>query len=306
MEQSYGQMKQVIIGVDHGFHMMKTRNCIYENGVEVCDSKPAFDTNTLYYRGKYYKVGESRMKVKKNKTMDDDFFLATLSAVAKEIEYRQLQRELEIVLAVGLPFTRYGAEQKAFRNYFMRDGKAIEFRFEGKEYEVTFQKVLCFPQCYAAIADRLGNMRGEYVVCDIGSWTIDIISVVDGVPQEKKCQTFDKAIINMMQEISKECIALEGESIPEKMIVEYIRNPGNTRIPVSYEKIVCKALMKFAKNVEGILKENGHSLSLGNIIYVGGGAGIMREYGYRGTNVSYLDDVTANARGYEFLAERMG
>ena len=63
--------------------------------------------------------------------------------------------------------------------------------------------------------------------------------------------------------------------------------------------------MKFAKNVEGILKENGHSLSLSNIIYVGGGAGIMREYGYRGTNVSYLDDVTANAKGYEFLVERM-
>lgn len=305
MEQS--EMKQkVIIGVDHGFHIMKTRSCAYENGVERCNSKPAFDTNTLCYQGRYYKIGESRMKVKKNKTMDEDYFLATLPAIAKEIEHRGLPRELDITLAVGLPFTRYGAEQKAFRSYFMRGGNAIEFQFEGVNYKITFQKVVCYPQCYAAIADRLGSMRGEYVVCDIGSWTIDIISVVDGVPQEKKSQTFDKAIINMMQEISRECIALEGETISEKLIAEYIKNPRETRLPIAYEKIVSKALMKFAKNVEGILKENGHSLALSNIIYVGGGAGIMREYGSHGLNISYLEDVNANAKGYEFLAERMG
>lgn len=58
--------------------------------------------------------------------------------------------------------------------------------------------------------------------------------------------------------------------------------------------------------MQEILKENGHSLALSNIIYVGGGAGIMREYGSHGLNISYLEDVNANATGYEFLAERMG
>jgi plasmid segregation protein ParM len=306
MEQNYKEKKTEVIAVDHGFHMMKTRNFICENGVERCDTKPAFDTNTLCYKGKYYKIGESRMKVKKNKTMDEDYYLATLPAVAKEIQIRNLPQKLEIVLVVGLPFTRYGAEQKAFREYFIRDGLPVAFEYEGKAYKVAFCKVFCYPQCYAAIANRLGSMNGEYVVCDIGSWTIDIISLVDGVPQEKKCQTFDKAMINMMQEISKECIACEGESLSEKKIAEYIKNPQTTVIPTSYEKIVCREFMKFAKNVEGILKENGHSLALSNIIYVGGGASIMREYGHRGNNISYLDDVTANAKGYEYLAERMG
>ena len=32
-------------------------------------------------------------------------------------------------------------------------------------------KVIVCPQCYSAIATRLGNMKGDYLVVDIGSKT---------------------------------------------------------------------------------------------------------------------------------------
>ena len=40
------------------------------------------------------------------------------------------------------------------------------------------------------------------------------------------------------------------------------------------------------------------------ITFVGGGAGVMKQYGeLNQKNISYIDDVRANAKGYEYLAK---
>lgn len=45
-------------------------------------------------------------------------------------------------------------------------------------------------------------------------------------------------------------------------------------------------------------------MELTPIIFVGGGAGVMKRYGgMNQNNISYIDDVRANARGYEYLAK---
>ncbi len=36
-------------------------------------------------------------------------------------------------------------------------------------------RVFVFPQCYSAVAPRLGNMEGSYLVVDIGSKTTDVV-----------------------------------------------------------------------------------------------------------------------------------
>ena len=38
----------------------------------------------------------------------------------------------------------------------------MHFKFEDVAYDFTIENVLAFPQCYAAVADRLGSMKGEY------------------------------------------------------------------------------------------------------------------------------------------------
>lgn len=54
------------------------------------------------------------------------------------------------------------------------------------------------------------------------------------------------------------------------------------------------------------VKENGHDTEFLDIIYVGGGATIMKNYGKQSNNISYIEDVKANAIGYELLARKMG
>ena len=61
------------VGIDHGNHLMKTSNRVFENGVERQAVKPTFQANTLVYDGAFYKIGEKRNSVKDSKLADDEY-----------------------------------------------------------------------------------------------------------------------------------------------------------------------------------------------------------------------------------------
>ena len=103
--------KLEVIGIDHGWSMMKTISQVFVTGVKEITTTPALFGDVLEYEGKFYKVGTVRQEVKDTKVEDDSFYLLTLAAVAKELKRRGLA-EAKVFLAVGLPLTRFGAEKK--------------------------------------------------------------------------------------------------------------------------------------------------------------------------------------------------
>ena len=44
-------------------------------------------------------------------------------------------------------------------------------------------------RCYAAVVDKIPTMAKKTLVVDIGSWTIDIMPVINKSPDESKCVT---------------------------------------------------------------------------------------------------------------------
>ena len=55
--------------------------------------------------------------------------------------------------------------------------------------------VAVFPQCYAAVVDKIPTMAKKTLIVDIGSWTIDIMPVINKSPDESKCVTIPKGLI---------------------------------------------------------------------------------------------------------------
>ena len=98
--------KLEVIGIDHGWSMMKTISQVFVTGVKEITTTPALFGDVLEYEGKFYKVGTVRQEVKDTKVEDDSFYLLTLAAVAKELKRRGLA-EAKVFLAVGLPLTRF-------------------------------------------------------------------------------------------------------------------------------------------------------------------------------------------------------
>ena len=299
-EENNSQDKPVVIGVDHGFSLMKTKHHIFSDGVVRCNGRPPVVVYSFYYDGSYYCIGGARKTVHEDKTEDEDFFLLTLVAVAKEIKTRELSRTLRVVLGVGVPFKRFGKEQAKLVAYLKRRGPHF-IEFEEEDYVITIEDVYCFPQCFAAVADRIGNMHGRYVVADIGSWTKDIICIDERKVQPDKCVTVPNSIITLFQEINADVVEATGGRIPESVVQNFILGK-DVVIPEEVEKIIVSKLKAFATDIEGMLDESGFDLAYSNILYVGGGATIMRRFGNARENAAYLEDIRLNAKGYELLA----
>ena len=62
--------KLEVIGIDHGWSMMKTISQVFVTGVKEITTTPALFGDVLEYEGKFYKVGTVRQEVKDTKVED--------------------------------------------------------------------------------------------------------------------------------------------------------------------------------------------------------------------------------------------
>ncbi len=108
-----------VIGIDHGWSNMKTASHIFTTGVKEITTEPAFYDDVVELDGKYYKVGGKRLEVRDTKVENDNFYLLTLAAIAKELNGRGM-RNADVLLSVGLPLTRFGAEKQDFIDYLSK------------------------------------------------------------------------------------------------------------------------------------------------------------------------------------------
>ena len=198
-----------VIGVDHGWSGMKTVSQVFTTGVKEITTEPAFYNNVVEFNGSYYKVGGKRIEVRDLKVENDNFYILTLAAVAKELNRRGM-RNANILLSVGLPLTRFGAEKQDFIDYLSKE-KEETFRFDNEQYSIKLARVSVFPQCYAAVADRMKTLPKRVVVVDIGSWTIDIMPIEDSAPNEAECITIREGLIKCMRTINEECMRQYGK-----------------------------------------------------------------------------------------------
>ncbi len=134
------------IGIDHGYAAMKTKNFSFPTGLVEYEYEPYTQKNVLEFGGKYYVIGSGRQPLQKNKTLTEDYYLLTLAAIAKEMDFRKADAACAVHLAAGLPLTSFGRDKKRFREYLLRDGAPVSFRFEGSSYAVTIAEVSLFPK----------------------------------------------------------------------------------------------------------------------------------------------------------------
>ena len=268
--------KLEVIGIDHGWSMMKTVTQVFVTGVKEITTTPALFGDVLEYDGKYYKIGTVRQEVKDTKVEDDSFYLLTLAAVAKELKKRGLS-DAKVFLAVGLPLTRFGAERNNFIKYLTKN-KRVDFRYENEAYHIEIDDVAVFPQCYAAVVDKIPTMAKKTLVVDIGSWTIDIMPVINKSPDESKCVTVPRGLITCMRSINEQCVRQLNGEVDESEIQNIMRY-GRSDIDDEYFAIIKAEIEDFVDKVYNSIREFGYNLKTTPIVFVGGGAVVMKNFG---------------------------
>ena len=292
-----------IIGFDDGYQFGKTANTMFDNGVYPLGKvEPSVRDHSLKFERSYYKVAEGSAAITEDKISDENARLLTMVAIAKELSAAGVHKA-EVILAVGLPFSDYGREKRELIRYYEQK-PVMKYEFEGIRYDVTVSRIFVFPQCYAAISPRLCNMKGDYLIVDIGSKTTDVVYLRNGLPVESRSITIERAMVKWIRQIQGSLQVQFGKNIPENEILKVLLKQGS-QLPKSYVNLIRKEIREQIEELVVELKEREYDMDYTNVIYVGGGAVAVRNFSEYRTNVAYDCDILVNAKGYEFLADQM-
>ena len=291
------------IGIDHGYYAIKTRHFSFPAGIAVYSHEPYTLQNTLEYGGKFYVCGTGRQPILRNKTENDNYYLLTLAAIAREIKQRGENTECPITLAAGLPLAGFGREKKSFREYLLRSSQLVCFKFEGVSYKITIEDVKLFPQGYSAIAIHPELIQNEpsVLLMDIGGWTVDLMRLDNGVPDASTCRSLELGMIRCIDETKEQVRRDVGLSVTDAQ-VERVLAGKPCSMDERARSIIRKQGRLYTERLLSAVMESGFDLKAVPVVMLGGGASVVKG------NVSPQDglcrvfaltDDRVNAEGFE-------
>ena len=299
---------RIIIGVDHGYSAMKTSHFAFPAGLVAHEYEPYTQMNVLEYDGRFYVVGSGRQPLQKDKTLTEDYYLLTLAAIAKELAYRKAGRAAEVHLAAGLPLTSFGRDKLKFRKYLLRNKKPVSFRFGGHAYTVTIREVSLFPQGYAAVLSETELLEEPSVIlCDIGGWTIDLMRLDNRIPDAASCRSLELGMIRCLDETAEQLRRALGLSLTAAQIEGVLRGDSGS-VDRRPREIIQREAERYARRILSSILESGLDPRAMPVIFLGGGAGLMKRYLPSGEALCrpvILDDVSLNAKGYERIVRAL-
>ncbi len=290
-----------IIAVDHGYGNIKTANTLIKAGITAYDSEPVFSTNTLEYNGKWYRIGEHQKEFVPNKIVDEDYYLLTLVGIASELGRDNLNKA-DVHVACGLPLAWVRTQREEFRNYILKN-ETVNFKYNGEEYNIRIVGCSVFPQGYPAIVKDIDFYTGINMLADVGNGTMNIMYINNKQPQEERCWTEKYGVNQCMIKAKNAIMDRYGINMEEETIEEIFRN-GTADIGSQYLERIRKVAEDYVENIFGILRKYEYTPDLMKLHVVGGGASLIKNFGkYDASKVEIIEDICANAKGYESLAK---
>lgn len=291
-----------IIAVDHGYGNIKTANTVTPTGITAYETEPIFTGNILEYNGTYYRIGEGHKEFIPDKAMDEDYYLLTLMAVARELNVFSIQ-EADVHLAAGLPLTWIRNQREDFRSYLLQKSE-VSYRFNNKDYHIRFVGCSLYPQGYPAIVNRLGDLKGTNLLADIGNGTMNILYINNKKAQERRCWT-EKFGVNQCMIAAKNAILDRFGVKIEEATAEQVLRFKAVDISAPYLDCITSVARRYVADIFATLRkyEYEYNPDLMRLYIVGGGGCLIRNFGtHDESRVTILDDICATAKGYEYLA----
>ena len=289
-----------IIGIDHGFGNIKTRNTTFRTGITVSDKKNDIAQDVVKFKDKYLIIGETHKGFDSDKVTNDDYYYLTIAAIAKELRIRKLS-SAKLVLGVGLPLMWAEEQRETFRDYLSRE-KNLEFEYKGISYSVTIERVFVFTQGYVAVMERIGKMDGMYYAADRGNGTINVMYLNDHRINSSKCFTDQLGVRKCIESIQNEVANKTQKDIPYDICEDYLIK-GSTVLSDQLRIIMDETAERYVDSVLSKLREHGYDPDYMKLLCLGGGSGIVRRYSHLPEeSVEYIDDIRATAKGYEQFA----
>lgn len=295
----------MLLAVDHGNYAIKTPTFSFVSGLSEHTVRPPLSDELLEYDGRYWTLSGKRISYMRDKTQDDRFFILTLFAIAKELTRTGAASPLsQIDLAVGLPPEHYGVLKDRFAKYFRRN-EPIRFSYCDHAYMIVINRVMVFPQAYAAVIPNsnlvIKTMR--MFIIDIGGYTTDVLLLRYGKPDLQFCRSLESGIITMNNEIIRKVNSLHDLLIDDEHISSVLSGQ-DTILSSEVKKTITEATQLHANNILNQLREFQIDLRSNPAVFVGGGCLLLKPFIEKSPLVAkaeFIDSPAANALGYQLL-----
>ena len=300
----------MIISVDHGNKQIKTIHRTFTSGLMSSDIPFPLASDSMFWNGKYYALTDERIPYMRDKTVNDNFFVLTLFAIACElIETESYIPGItaEIELAIGLPPGHFGRQYKEFEKYFARN-QVVEFDFNSKRFRIMIKSASAYPQGYAAIMPMFPKIR-EYpraLIIDIGGYSLDYLQLKNGKTDMAVCDSLDMGIITLYNDIKSKINSSEDMLVAESDIDAVLQNKP-TVFEERIKKMIEQKSKDFTEKIINSLRERYIDLKTTHAIFVGGGSLLLSKYICNSDRISEPDiikNINANAVGYDFLLRK--
>lgn len=290
-----------VIGVDHGYGNMKTASCCFGTGIAVYDKEPAFKDNLLVFEGKYYLLGEGHKEFAADKMQDQDYYILTLAAIARELKTKNIT-SAAVYLAVGLPLTWVSEQKEAFKVYLLQR-EEVDFIFRDVEYHIRFAGADIFPQGFAAVTERLHEFRDTTMLCDIGNGTMNVMYIADRRPNTQKMYTEKYGTHQCALLIRENMMRFHHTTVDDALINRVLRY-GTADMDEAYLETMTATAKQYTEGIFRRLREHEYDPRIMRLFVVGGGGCLIKNFGsYDPKRVVINTDICATAKGYEAMAE---
>lgn len=289
-----------IIGIDHGYGNIKTANCCFPTGVVSSDTVPTFTNDLLCWNNKYYSIEVGHKEFLGDKFMDEDYYILTLAAIARELR-REKITTAKVYIAAGLPLSWVGRQKQAFKKYLLQN-RTVTYTFRKVQYRIKIIGADVYPQGYAAIVEHMEQFNGSHMICDIGNGTLNLLRIENRLPDSSSIITEKYSVHQCMLAVREQMMRIHHAAPNETAITNVLRK-GTGDIVSDYLNTILKTAREYPAGIFRILRERGYDPKLMKLYIVGGGGCLIRNFStYDKQNVFINSDICANAKGYEYMA----
>ncbi|MCL2885129.1 MAG: ParM/StbA family protein, partial [Oscillospiraceae bacterium] len=206
---------------------------------------------TVEYRGKQYALSSRRLPYQCDKTVTEDYFILTLFALARELD----GPEESVVLAVGLPPAHMKTGREQFEAYFL-NRSPVSFKYNGCPLRIHIERVLCFPQAYAAAMTCIGTLKEKprVFVIDIGGMTVDTLLLRRAAPDMAYTMSLEGGVIRLCNDISR-ALSSELDVHAEQDQIESVLRGEDTLFDFSAAHLMEKTAKRFTARLLDGLRE---------------------------------------------------
>ena len=154
---------------------------------------------------------------------------------------------------------------------------AVKFEFKSRAYTIYIEKVLCFPQSYAAASTILKSLRNKpkALIVDQGGMTTDFLLLKDGVGVLSVCDSLENGVITLYNKV-KSKVNSELDILLEESEIDAILMGRKEHVSAEVAAVVEQQAQDFVNDLFSTLRERGLELKSGTVVFVGGGSILLR------------------------------